>query len=271
MAITTIAGLKTGLQPPFYLYKGTSVLEGAGIYRSSLYLAGDPPAGAAPSPGIDGAALTSYAGQIPWSNPATGNAYLAALNGAYHNTTTPTHGLICDRLWHNSSINITTTTAQAISSPTWPARDRNGSTNGDGVLIGIEVSTITGNAGAITNTTLDYTNSAGTAGRTGTITSVPATLEAGTFIFFHLNAGDTGVRSVQGVTLGTSYVSGTIHLVAVRVVADFRLSPPSDNAIDDAFALGFPRIYDDSVLFLLNTGHSGTSSSTMTTLTFAHG
>ena len=33
-------------------------------------------------------------------------------------------------------------------------------------------------------------------------------------------AGDDGVRSVQSVTLGTSYVSGQVHVVAFRLVAE---------------------------------------------------
>lgn len=270
MAITTVSGLKDGLQPPFHFCKGTSAVEGVGIYRSTFYLAGDPAAAAAPTPGLNGTSLTSYAGQIPWSNPASGNAYLASMVGGYFEPSSPTNGMLLDRLWHNDIV-VTTTTEQGITSTAWPSRDRGASTNGDGVFIGLEASTATTNAGAITNTTLNYTNSAGTAGRVGTITSVNATLAAGTFYFFHLDAGDIGVRSIQGVTLGTSYVSGTLHLVAVRVICDFRSLAVGDIRADDAFAVGFPRLYDDSVLFLLNTGHTGTSSPQMVTLAFAHG
>lgn len=33
-------------------------------------------------------------------------------------------------------------------------------------------------------------------------------------ITFWLDAGDLGVRSIQGITLGTTYVSGTLSLIA---------------------------------------------------------
>lgn len=271
MAITTLAGLKAGLKPSEYFLKGSTTTEGAGIYHSTFYVAGQPEAAAAPSPGLDGAALTSYAGQIPYHNPASGNGYLASLIGGYLATTTSTFTsiLVCDRLWHNSGISITTTTAQAITSPTWPARDINGSTDGEGVFVGIEVSATVG-AGAINNTTLDYTNSDGVSGRTGTI-SMPATANAGTFVFFQLQAGDRGVRSVQGITLGTSYVSGTIHLVAVRPVLDFFNEKLGVARIEDAIGIGFPRLFDDTVLFTMFLGHAGSSQAHSLTFGFAHG
>ena len=38
-----------------------------------------------------------------------------------------------DVLWYNTGLVVTTTTLQAVTTPTLPARDINGSTNGDGV------------------------------------------------------------------------------------------------------------------------------------------
>jgi hypothetical protein len=123
-----------------------------------------------------------------------------------------------------------------------------GSTNGVGVFLAMEVSSATGNVGAITNTTVTYTNSSGTASRTATIASFPATAVRGTWVPFALAAGDVGVRSVQTVTLGTSYVSGTIHVCAWRLVA--RIPVPTANvaAAKDFTALGLPIVWDDSVL-----------------------
>jgi hypothetical protein len=114
---------------------------------------------------------------------------------------------------------VTTTTAQTVNSVAFPARDLNGSANGEQVFVGILVATATTNGAAVTNTTMSYTNSAGTAGRTATISSFPATAVAGTFVPFQLAAGDSGVRSIQTVTLGTSYGGGAIHIVAYRSLA----------------------------------------------------
>jgi hypothetical protein len=87
--------------------------------------------------------------------------------------------------------------------------------------VGILVTTATTNAGAITNTTLSYTNSAGTAGRTATMASFPATAVIGTVVWFQLAAGDSGVQSIQSVTLGTSYAGGAVSLIVARPLASF--------------------------------------------------
>ena len=262
MAITTLDGLIANLLPPQHVYKAAFTGEAAGLLHSSLYLAGRPGAGVANGLGLGGAALTSYAGQIPFPAAVGGeNIHLAGLTlsqaGAIGGA------LLVDRLWHNDTIAETTTTGQTITSATWPARDENGSTNGVGVMVGIEVSTATTNAGAVTNTTLTYTNDAGTGSRTATIASFPATAVAGTFVPFLLAAGDTGVRSIQTLTLGTSYGGGTIHLVAYRVIA-FIPTPTVNIIYDrDAMQLGMPRMYDNSVphfLYMLTGTGAGLTS-----------
>lgn len=123
-----------------------------------------------------------------------------------------------DYCWVNSGLVVTTTTAQTVNSVAFPSRDVNGSSDGTGFEAFILVTTATTNAGAITNTTMSYTNQAGTAGRTGTIGSFPATAVAGTAAFFQLAAGDTGIRSIQSVTLGTSYGGGAISVVVGRSI-----------------------------------------------------
>lgn len=159
--------------------------------------------------------------------------------------------LLCDRLWQNSGITSTTTTAQTVNSVTFPARDSSGTTNGEGILVGIEVSTATKNGSAITNTTMSYTNSAGTGSRTATITSFPATATLGTFVPFELAAGDTGIRSIQSLTLGTSYGTGVIHLVAYRILARLELNLANGGNSIDALTGGFVRMYDNTVPYTL--------------------
>lgn len=248
MAITTLDGIIAGMRPPEDFLKVGATMEAAGVHHSYFYTSGRPGAAVAPSPGMAGAALTTYSGQIPFVNPGSGNSYLARLAASASSACAL---LLVDRLWHNSGIAVTTTTAQTINSVAWPARDRDASTNGENVLVGIEVSTATTNAGAVTNTTMSYTNQAGTATRTGTIGSFPATAVAGTFVPFQLNAGDTGVRSIQTITLGTSYGGGTIHLVAYRILARLELPVANTGNAQDAVACGFPRLYDNTVPQLL--------------------
>jgi len=258
MAITTTDGLLAGLQPPIDFLKVGATMEAAGIFYTPFYVSGSPGAAAANAQALSGAALTSYAGQLPFTNPVSGNTYLARLTAS---ATTAGKLVLIDRLWHNDTIAETTTTGQTITSATFPARDRNGSTNGVGVLVAIEVSTATTNAGAVTNTTLTYTNDAGTGSRTATISSFPATAVAGTFVPFQLQAGDTGIRSIQTLTLGTSYGGGTIHLVAYRVIAELPLTTANVGAQIDAFTGGFPRLYDNTVpqLLFMPTGTTATN------------
>jgi hypothetical protein len=151
---------------------------------------------------------------------------------------------LVDLLWWNGTISITTTTAQAITHPGLPARDRSASANGDGVFAAILVSTVTGNGAPVTNTTISYTDSAGNAGNTGTVTSFPATAVAGTWVPVNLAAGDTGVRTIESLTLGTSYVSGTVHLVMYRPIA---YVPLVTAGIGASMAPGVPkRVWDSS-------------------------
>jgi len=247
MAITTLDGVIAGFLPPENIYKSGPTMEAAGVMHSLFLAAGRPGAGTAPATGINGAALTTLSGQIPFTNP-TGGAFKYLARADVSSTVFGTL-LLFDRLWHNSGTVVTTTTAQTITFPGLPARDMGGSTDGVGVQIGIEVMTATTNAGAIANTTISYTNSAGTAGRTGTIPSFPATAVAGTFVPFTLAAGDVGVRSVQSITLGTSYVAGAISLVAYRQVARIPLPAANGTTLLDAVQLGMPRLYDNTVLW----------------------
>lgn len=268
MAITTLDGVIAGMRPPEDFLKVGTTMEAVGVMHSFFYATGRPGAAVAPSPGLAGAALTTYAGQIPWTNPGAGNSYLARL--AYSASTAGCI-LLMDRLWHNSGFAMATLTAQTINSVAWPARDRNGATLGDNVLVGIEVSTATTNAGAITNTTMSYTNQAGTAGRTATIASFPATAVAGTFVPFQLAAGDTGVRSIQTVTLGTSYVAGAIHLVAYRVLARVECIIGNTGMAIDPLTSGFVRLYDNTVPYLVWLPTVTTATNVAGSLTVAQG
>lgn len=248
MAISTLDGLIAGLQPPENFQKLLVNIEAVGILHSLLYTDGTPGKGTAPAPGLAGAALTSYAGQLPYNNPSSGNGYLARFSGVGQLGGTL---IVADRLWHNSGITITQTTAQTVNSVAWPARDRDGSTNGEGVLVGIEVSTATGNGSPVTNTTMSYTDQSNGSPKTATIPSFPSSAQIGVFVPFALAAGDRGVRSIQSLTLGTSYVSGTIHLVAYRPLARIGLPVANVEGALDAIAAGFPRLYDNTVPFLL--------------------
>lgn len=246
MPVNSLDDAVSGFQAPCFFYKVASPSLTAGRPFSPIYLAGIPGAAVAPSPGMGGAALTSYAGQLWPSVSATGGveAYLGRLACASNATTGQV--LLVDRLWHNSGINVTLTTSQTINSVAWPARDINGSTNGEGVLIGIEVSTATG-AGTPT-ITLTYTNSDGVAGRTAIPVVAPAASSyIGSFYPFGLQAGDKGVRSIQSIQLASSWSSGAVHLVAYRVLASLSVYASHAATVLDLISSGKPRMYDGTV------------------------
>lgn len=230
--------------------KDSASNEAAGIPHTPWYATGVLGAGAAPSGGLNGANFSGTVnGAIPVPAAAAGlKSYLAKWSAVH------TGGIgqiwLVDKLWGNAPV-VTTTGAQSITQPTLPSRDESASTAGAGVFLALECSSATGNGGAITNTQVSYTNSTGTAGRTATLTSFPATAVAGTWVPLSLQAGDVGVRSVQSITLNTSYVSGAIHLCAWRLVAELEVPAANTGYTKSFTGLNLPVVHDSSVLQLV--------------------
>lgn len=256
MAITTLDGVIAGMQYPRSFAYNLSGNLVAGRPFTPFYTAGYPGAAVAPSPGLTGAALTTYSGQIPFTNPVSGNTYLARFQGQ---VTQPGTLILCDRLWHNSGLVMTVATSQTINSVAFPARDADGTTNGNQVQIGLEIRTATG-AGTPTQT-IGYTNQAGTAGKTavGILTGV-ASSAAGTFYPIGLAAGDTGVRSIQTFQFSATWTSGAAGLVAYREIARLELTAGNTPNAVDALTSGFPRLFDNTVPFLIFIPSTTTTS-----------
>lgn len=253
MAITTIDQLIAGFHPAQDVFKAAFTAEAIGVAHSSWYLAGMPGAASVPAMGVNGTALARpIAGQIDFPAAVAGqNIYLARFEGVHAGSVGG--ATICDRIWMNSGLVLATTTAQAITQPTLDRDNQfDGSWTGFGVQVAIEQHTASGNGAAHATTTLQYTNSDGVAGRTGTMPSWPASAQVGTFVPFLLQAGDKGVRSIQSVTLGTTYgTTGAISLVMYRQVASIGMPLANIQVDRDAVALGLPRMHDNSVPFLL--------------------
>jgi len=249
------------------ILKVGAAMEAIGVLHSHRASTGFPGAWTLGSPGVAGAELTNAdGGCIPFTNASTGGIYLTGFSGSM----SVTGGIwLVDFLWYNTGLTVTTTTAQTVNSVAFPARDLNGSTNGEGVEFGILVATATTNAGAVTNTTASYTDSDGNAGATATIASFPATAVAGTIVPFQLAAGDKGVRSIQSVTLGTSYGGGAISVVAFRRIAFIPV--PVINVGQAATFAGAPgvRLYDGSCLHILQLPTATTATTVQGVVTFA--
>lgn len=205
--------------------KTSTATDVAGCWYCTSKDAGYPGAWAVGTPGVngrvtDGTTAADY-GCIPIPNAATGGNYLTALEMA--SSVNHTNDFF-DCLWVNSGLVVTTTTSQAITTPTLPARDVNGTTNGEGCTIALLITAASTLAAAGANLTVSYTNSKGVAGRTATLSAiagsqVPATPVIGTIVWFQLAAGDTGVQSIQSITLGTSMLTGSISLMICRDIS----------------------------------------------------
>lgn len=215
--------------PTMFMKSGTAA-DTIGYWYCTSKDAGFPGAWSPGTPGINGRVTDGTTsgdfGSIPIKNPATGSNYLTELTmGASVNHS----HLFFDVLWVNSGIAVTTTTAQSITTPTLPARDVNGTTNGEGCMIAMLTTTANTNAAVISNSTVSYTNSDGTSGRTATLTAIagsqiPATPVVGTIVWFNLQAGDRGVRSIESITLGTSLGAGAVSLMICRDLANIGTS-----------------------------------------------
>lgn len=270
MAITSLDGALAGMQPIVGWAKGATGTMSAGRPWSMWSLGGNPGAGSFDST-LNGVTLSStssqVAGQLRHVNPGSGNAYLAGFSAI---STQAGLLMLCDRIWHNGGFTITSTSAQNITSPTWPARDNSGSTNGDGVILGMEISSTVG--AATPTITVAYTNQDGTGSRSATNSFAAASGAAACSFFpIGLQAGDTGVRSVQSVTLNASWVSGTMNLVAYRVLATVPLSGTYVPNGVDSLTGGFSRIYDGAVPFLIFIPSTTTNSNLSGTYQETHG
>ena len=122
---------------------------------------------------------------------------------------------LADFLVQSGGMSGTVTTEQTTGLPT-VALSRY--TNGDGVMAALIVYTSLGSTA--TTATLNYTNQSGSAGRTSQPIVVPASAPARVILVFCLQDGDTGVRSVEGLTLaGSTGTAGNFGVLLFKPIA----------------------------------------------------
>lgn len=222
-------------EPIPFMKTGTAA-DVAGCWYCTAKDGGFPGAWAPGTPGLNGrvtdGTTSTDNGCIPIKNPAVGANFLTEIQLAA--SVNHSH-LFFDVLWVNSGIVVTTTTAQAITTPTLPARDVNGTTDGEGCQIAMLTTTANTNAAAIANSTVSYTNSDGVSGRTATLSAIagsqiPQSAVIGTIVWFNLQAGDKGVRSIQSITLATSLGAGAVSLMICRDIATLGTTVPNVSA-----------------------------------------
>lgn len=147
--------------------------------------------------------------------PSVGAGRLTLLGGRFNTAGVSGVGMILvDVLNHSGGLVGNVATVQTTGLPT-AALPRY--TSGEGVMAGLIVYTAIG--ATATTVTINYTNQAGTSGRVSTATLIGSsvTSPAGSFLPIPLANGDTGVRSVQSVTLlATTGTAGNMGVVLYR-------------------------------------------------------
>ena len=197
--------------------------------------------------------------------PHGGNVgdYKVLLNAAAQTaaaTTAPCVLMLVDMLGFYPITTVTTTGAQTLNNTVTLPRY----TDGAGVQAFLTPSTVMG--AATPNITLNYTNSAGTAGKATPVTlpignsaaAVTSIVHSGTGTgkygpFIPLAAGDAGIRSVQSINLSASYVSGVLNLMLCRPLLTLpitTLGVTAERDLVNQFA-SMPRVYDGACLHWL--------------------
>lgn len=163
--------------------------------------------------------------------------------------------LLYDRLVHSGGLSGTTTTAQTTNLPTSSLTRY---TSGEGNFIFVEISTSIGTTG--TTATIQYTNQAGTTGRTTPAFSIGGTglREAQRFIIVPLANGDTGVQAIENLDLvASTTTAGNIAVGIGHPITHLIANNPGGLAIMDNIsgAVVLPEIQTDACLamaFLAN-------------------
>ena len=241
MALTTrdqlVAAVAAALDSPFYKASITSV---AGFFYSTFRAAaGMPGASSLSTPTTTGAALSS-ASSGALAVPAYSSGKTTYLAGAQVAGSVVGGVLLCDRLVEYGGLSGTSTSAQTLSSVTLPTR----AGTGQGCQIWLDWYTATGST-AVT-ATVSYTNSAATAGRSGSV-SVAASTPANRCLPLSMAAGDVGVQAAASVTLSaTTGTAGNFGLTIRKPIQFFAMPVVAIPAFMGYAETALSQIPDDS-------------------------
>ena len=222
--------------------KVSMTAKAAGTFQSLWTAAGLPAAGANPASLAMVIPTGATAGALPFVNPETGLSYISKISSSQQTIGTL---ILYDRIAHSSGLNGTLTTAQAVNGA---ALTRH--TTGEDVELFLEVYAATG--ATASNVTISYTNSAGVAGRTTPAIAMQVTPVVGQMLPIPLQEGDTGIQSVQSVTLSASTATaGNFGITLVKRIAEIPITVAGTGVVLDPFALGFPQIENNACLSMM--------------------
>ena len=185
-------------------------------------------------------------------------------------TAVPGMLMLVDMLLYYPGISMNSSSAQNLTNTNTLTRY----TNGAGVRAYLVIQTTSG--ATAHNIAMSYTDQGGTAGNTLPVTVActasaiaPHITHSGTAAnnygpFLPLASGDTGIRSVQSVTLSAASLAGTAALVLCRPLATIPITTASIAAERDLMNQlpSLPRIYDGACLTWLYFAGAATAANT---------
>lgn len=258
-AITSVADVETAVSTrgqTFPILREFSFTTLAGRQLSSWASVGIPAAGA--TPGLTSAVPTNatVGALAPFVDPSGGQqAFLYRVDMVIRSTACPFD--FYDRLVHMGGLSGTDTALKTINT----TAITRGDTNGVEVVGFVECYTQLGSTPQ--TLTVSYTNTAGTAGRSTTV-SIPATMRAGQVIPIPLVAGDFGIKSIETVQLGGSTgTAGNYGITLGRRVAVLEFELEDVPCTLAGMDLGLPKLEPGACLWLVGTASSNSSPAFM--------
>ena len=232
--------------------------QAAGAYFSTWNTGSLPPSDS-PGGGVNGRLVqTNFVGATVFPNAASGK--VNQLARAAVNANQPGMLIIFDRLWENSGLNVTSTSAQAIAPP---ALDRP-----DALGANVEpwLDIISALGGMPSLPTIVYTDQDGNTGNAGQLIA-PTGTSGGRAFPFSLAAGDTGVRAITSYNNVGSLVSGNISLVLRRRLAEIEIPAANLSTVYDWMELALPYIDNGAALEFVWAAANTSSTAFYGTLT----
>jgi hypothetical protein len=251
MAITTGDGLKTAqLSRDRVQIKKTAARTTVALIPFSMFdVAGDPGAGT-----LTGTSVA--AGVVP-TDATAGCPAIAAFGGGatgYISRIKASNSVasvieLYDLLWKGGAYPFNA--AQALTGqPSYAGRLPN--TNYQGCEIWFEAVTAFTGVPAVT---VQYTNEAGTTGKSTGAVSPTAAPIVGRMQRLPLAAGDKGVQAISNVACATATV-GTFNILVMRKLGEWRISTVGQIITEGPDLTGLTQVYTDSALFMVVTADS---------------
>ena len=272
MAITTIDGLVSALgtsQDQQLFFPSATNVAGGWI---NLNQAVTSSFGIMATPTAFGSGGTTYnqsgisTGFPRYSNPGGGNTgYIGRVDLAMATVGT-IH--VYDLLWACSGFSGTTAPGaqSVVGFSGLPTRNSTGA----GAEIWIGCSSATG--ASASNMTVQYTNSSGTGSRNTVSTAHITSMPANRMYQVSLQSGDSGVQSVQSITLSaTTGTAGNLWCLVMKRLASVSCSVANVATTSDFAGLGLPALASDGTILFVHQGSTTSSGVIMGQLSIVQG